>query len=215
MPNLGVALLLHELQGRVTSIAIHAGEMRRKRHSGAQTWTLERLDKIARAAAEMQSILDAVRLIQHGLPPEMEPVNVSSLCSDILGKSIEEQPILKNTTFFVQDGIQVTCNAREIRIVLENLLANSLKFSARRSAPFIHVSSGSLNGRTVVQVTDNGIGVAQEDTERMFGPFTRLTGEYPGTGLGLTIAKLIVERHGGRIWAEGSPGGGATISFVI
>jgi len=100
--------------------------------------------------------------------------------------------------------------------VFQNLLDNAIKFHGDEP-PRVHVSSRTGEGECTVAVTDNGIGIAPEFTNRLFVLFQRLhtRKEYPGTGLGLAICKRIVERHGGRIWVESQPGRGSTFFFTI
>jgi light-regulated signal transduction histidine kinase (bacteriophytochrome) len=96
-------------------------------------------------------------------------------------------------------------------LVFQNLLSNSLKYRRTDVAPVIQVSSEKEGGRCVIAVRDNGIGFEQQYADRIFMLFKRLhKNEYPGTGLGLAICQRIVERYGGRIWAEGHQGEGAT-----
>ena len=100
--------------------------------------------------------------------------------------------------------------------VFQNLLSNALKYRKKDVAPSIHISAEQHGEDWIVSVEDNGIGFLPEYAERIFGLFKRLhKEEYPGTGLGLAICQRIVERYGGRIWAEGRPGDGATISFAL
>lgn len=80
----------------------------------------------------------------------------------------------------------------------------------------IHVYAERAAEQSVIAVRDNGIGFEQQHADRIFGLFKRLhEGEYPGTGLGLAICQRIVERYGGRMWAEGKPGDGATFYFAL
>jgi signal transduction histidine kinase len=111
----------------------------------------------------------------------------------------------------IVDGDQV-----QLTQLFQNLLANAIKFHARET-PRIEISARAQGGDWLVLVQDNGIGIAPEHRERIFAIFQRLhgRGEYPGTGIGLAICKKIVERHGGRIWVETAPGGGAIFYFSL
>ena len=111
----------------------------------------------------------------------------------------------------------VTADDMQLTEVLQNLIANAIKFHRPDEPPRVHVSASRKNGEWVFSVRDNGIGIAREDTERLFRIFTRLHArdEYEGTGIGLAVCKRIVERHGGRIWVESEPGKGSTFYFTI
>ena len=100
--------------------------------------------------------------------------------------------------------------------VFQNLLSNSLKYRKKDVVPSVHISAELTADRCIVSVTDNGIGFEAQYEKRIFGLFKRLhKDEYPGTGLGLAICQRIVERYGGRMWAEGKPGVGATFFFDL
>jgi PAS domain S-box-containing protein len=100
--------------------------------------------------------------------------------------------------------------------LVQNLLSNAIKFN-RASGSEIKIQGKLFNGNPLISISDNGIGIASEDLARIFEIFKRLNSEkeYPGTGIGLAICKKIVERHGGKIWAESVPGKGATFYFTI
>lgn len=110
----------------------------------------------------------------------------------------------------------VEANPIELRQVFENLLANALKFRGDK-APRVEVSCERTPGEWVFRVRDNGIGIEAVHHSRIFELFERLhpRHEYPGTGIGLALCKKIVERRGGRIWVESSPGEGSTFSFTV
>lgn len=115
------------------------------------------------------------------------------------------------------DGLPVVhADPHALERILQNLVANAVKF-VNGEAPVVAVSAERGPAEWIVGVADNGIGVAPEQAERVFGMFQRLHGreEYAGSGIGLSICQVLVERHGGRIWVEPTPGGGATFKFTL
>jgi len=103
-----------------------------------------------------------------------------------------------------------------LRAVMVNLIGNALKFTAGRANGKVRVSASNADGVVTVAVSDNGVGFEPGAAATLFEPFTRLHGaRFAGTGIGLTIVRRIVERHGGRVWAVGEPGAGATFSFTL
>jgi signal transduction histidine kinase len=103
----------------------------------------------------------------------------------------------------------------ETVLVFQNLLHNALKFSGAGSA-VVEISSEEGDDMITVSVSDQGIGVAPESLEKVFGMFERVAGEpYPGTGLGLATCRKLVERHGGQIWMEDNPDQGVTVRFTL
>ncbi len=103
----------------------------------------------------------------------------------------------------------------QLAVVFQNLFSNALNYQANGSRPEVSVSVRQAGDRWIVSVRDNGIGFPPEHAERIFGLFKRLHGDrYPGTGLGLAICRRIVERDGGRLWAE-SAGEGSGATFFI
>ena len=108
-------------------------------------------------------------------------------------------------------------DAALLRQVWTNLLANAVKFSSKRADPRIEVSGRVVGDEAVYEVRDNGVGFDMKYAGKLFGVFQRLHGvrEFPGTGVGLALVHRIVVRHGGRVWADGAVGGGASFSFAL
>ena len=107
-------------------------------------------------------------------------------------------------------------DTKQMTQVFQNLLSNALKYRRKEVPLEIRISVERRSNEWIIAVQDNGIGFDPQYAERIFGLFKRLhKGEYPGTGLGLAICQRIVERYGGRLWAEGRPGQGATFSFAL
>jgi PAS domain S-box-containing protein len=104
-----------------------------------------------------------------------------------------------------------------LRQVFVNLIGNAVKFSRHQPAPVVKVGGSSANGEATCYVKDNGVGFDEKYAHKLFGVFQRLhtEAEFEGTGVGLALVQRIVERHGGRVWAESRPGQGATFYFAL
>jgi signal transduction histidine kinase len=168
-------------------------------------------------AARMQDLVSdllAYSRVSRGYP-EMNPID----CETVLVRALENlsTAIEESGAVVTHDRLpSVVANPSQLIQVFQNLIGNAIKF--RSSAPpRIHVSAGRSIEKWVFSVRDNGIGIEANFLERIFKMFERLHSytEYPGTGIGLTIAKQVVERHGGRIWVESQPGKGSVFFFTI
>jgi len=117
----------------------------------------------------------------------------------------------------VHDLADIDGDRSMIKQVLFNLITNSMKFSSKSSAPTVEIMSELTKTEVIFSVKDNGVGFDMEFAQKIFGVFQRLhrEDEFPGTGVGLALVQRIVERHGGRVWAKGAVGEGATFFFAI
>jgi light-regulated signal transduction histidine kinase (bacteriophytochrome) len=145
-----------------------------------------------------------------------EDVDLSAMARDVAAELAQREPH-RNVTFLVDDGITAWGDAPLLRVLLGNLLANAWKFTARCPEAEIEFRQERVFGAVIYLVRDNGAGFDMAYADRLFAPFQRLhsAAEFPGSGIGLAIVERIVHRHGGRIWAEGAVGHGATFMFMV
>ncbi|MCP4201050.1 MAG: response regulator [bacterium] len=138
-------------------------------------------------------------------------------CNTLVNRALRSlQPLIEESGAMVRrQGLPtILGDADELEHVFQNLLSNALKFRSEKT-PEISISVNREEESYVFSVQDNGIGIDPRDGERIFKVFSRLHPDRPGSGIGLALCRRIVERHGGRIWVESSPGGGAVFSFAI
>jgi two-component system, chemotaxis family, sensor kinase Cph1 len=146
---------------------------------------------------------------------ELVPVDMGAVLDRVLitlGPAMEESGAV-----VTHDELPTICaDPGQMGQLFQNLVANAVKFRGAED-PRVHVGAERGEGEWIFSVADNGIGIAPEFRERIFVIFQRLhnRSEYPGTGIGLSICRKIVERHGGRIWLESEPGQGTTFHFTF
>lgn len=146
----------------------------------------------------------------------MEPFDFSTLAHEVateLKLLDPERPV----TFRIIPGILCNGDTNLLRVVLENLFGNAWKYTKSREKAVVEFGMQELDGQQVYFVRDNGLGFAMTDADKLFIPFKRLPGseEFKGHGIGLATVERIIRRHGGRVWAEGEPGRGATFYFTV
>lgn len=145
-----------------------------------------------------------------------ENVNLSELANSVIEDLKSSMPE-RNADWIVQPDLVVCGDKRLLRVVLENLLGNAWKFTARQTHARIEFGQRLQEGGHVYFVCDNGVGFDMTYAGKLFGAFQRLhsMSEFPGTGVGLATVQRILHRHGGLIWAESAPGNGACFYFSL
>jgi PAS domain S-box-containing protein len=176
------------------------------------------LDRIRAAAQRMALLIDDLLRLSRVTRAEqrLEAVNLSSLAR-IAVAQLERADPSRNVDVVIEDSIYVMADPKLLAIVLDNLFGNAWKFTGKVAHPRIELGTKRVKGEPVYFVRDNGAGFDMEYQNKLFGVFQRLhtMHEFPGTGVGLATVKRIIERHGGRVWAEGAVGKGATFFFTL
>lgn len=167
----------------------------------------ERLDRL------VGNLLDLSRIRAGALVPAKEQASIEEVIEGVVARL---QPMLAKheVVLNLRPGLpDVPMDVVQIDQVLSNLLENGAKYG--RAGSQIRVSAARWQNVVEVRVIDQGPGIPETERERAFELFVRGDGDAGGTGLGLAIARAIVESHGGKIWIEGTPGGGTTVAFQL
>jgi two-component system sensor histidine kinase/response regulator len=174
--------------------------------------------RMRRASQRMTSVFDGLQSLFRLTSGEIhrEPIDITGLAKEVVREIRAEEPSRKVKVEIVE-GIKGSGDKRLVRILLANLLNNAWKFTASEKEPRIEVGTEIVDGASRVYVRDNGVGFDMIYAHRLFGAFQRLhsQSDFEGAGIGLATARRIINRHGGRIWAEGAVGEGATFYFVL
>jgi light-regulated signal transduction histidine kinase (bacteriophytochrome) len=207
----------HDLQEPLRQIVAFTQFLNERIQDKIDDSSQELMDFIVEGGHRMQALIhDLLAFSRAGRsehPPE--PASLEVIFGDVmknLKTSIEQADAV--VTHDPLPTLKV--DASQIGQVFQNLLVNALKFRGSQR-PEIHVGAERKDGYWEFCVRDNGIGFKQQFAERIFNLFQRLQShkDFPGTGIGLPICKRVVERHGGKIWAESEPGKGATFYFTL
>jgi PAS domain S-box-containing protein len=174
------------------------------------------IDKGAKRMEDLiRDLLAYSRTVRTG-NPVVSDASLETALGDAL--SVVEARVTETGALITHEPLPVVPgDVTQLSHVFQNLLSNALKYRTPGQQPAVHISAKMQDEVWVVSIRDNGIGFEPMQAERIFGLFKRLhrDDEYPGTGLGLAICKRIIERNGGRIWAESEPLAGATFRFSL
>lgn len=219
----------HDLQEPLRKVQAFGGRLKESYADRLDDRGRDYLSRMGQSTARMQTLINELlsysRVKTTG--GRFEPTDLSGVIKDVLADL--EVPIQETGgRIIVGDMPKITADAVQMRQLFQNLIGNALKYRRADVSPIIRIAaelaeddSGALpriDGPVCrIQISDNGIGFEQQYEERIFGMFQRLHGRgaYEGVGIGLAICLRIVERHGGRIRAEGRPGEGAAVTIEL
>jgi two-component system, sensor histidine kinase and response regulator len=178
----------------------------------------DHLQRVRRATQRMSELIDDLLKLAHVSRTELQltQVDLSQLAGSVADDLQRGDPS-RRVSFAIDRSMIAESDARLVRVIFENLLGNAWKFTGKTADPRIEVGAEPGPEGTVYTVRDNGAGFEMARAARLFTPFQRLHSQqdFPGTGIGLATVRRIVDRHGGRIWAEGAPEKGAKVSFTL
>ena len=209
----------HDLRAPLSTINGFGALLARQLTGDSNEKVRHYLGRIQQGVAQMggliEDLLSMARVTRTHL--SCQQVDLSAMARRILDEWQVRQPerVVKRE---VEDNLLVQADETLLRVVMENLLGNAWKFSVRQAEGLISVGQQlDVAGQPVFFVRDNGIGFDMVHAEKLFVPFERLhtPSEFPGSGIGLATVSRVIRRHGGRLWADATPGLGATFYFTL
>ena len=207
----------HDLQEPLRMVTLYSQLLERRYKDSLDSDADDFIEYIVENAKRMKFLIDD--LLEYSRVTsqtrEFENIDLEIVLEDVLSNlSI---PIVENNVNVTHDHLPtVFADRNQMMQVFENLITNAIKFRGRES-PKIDISAQKGEKEWIFAVKDNGIGISPKHQKQIFEVFKRLhtRDEYPGTGIGLSIAQKILERHNGRIWVKSEPGKGSTFNFTI
>lgn len=176
------------------------------------------LDRINASCLRMEQLIkDILDLSGIGKKElERELIDLSELCRNIFSELQEETPD-RHADIRVTPGLMAYGDRNLITLALQNLLDNAWKYTSHNETAYIEFGMTEMNGEQCYYVKDDGAGFDMARAKKLFTPFQRLhrTDDFAGTGIGLATVERIIDRHGGKIWADAAPGKGATFYFTL
>ncbi len=178
----------------------------------------EMLQRIEAGAKKMNHLINDIlrlsKISRHRII--IEEIDLSSMAKTFFTE-LQQQNQGRHVEVRVGDDLMTQGDAQLLTIALKNLFRNAWKYTSKEAKAYIEVGSCEQFGKHTFFIRDNGVGFSMEQADRLFQPFQRLhsDSEFPGTGIGLAIVQRVINRHGGKIWAESEVGKGATFYFTL
>jgi len=209
----------HDLRAPLRQVMGFIDLLQKEAGASLSEQSLQYLTTIFRAAKRMGDLIDDLLAFSRVGRAKLQTTgfNLNQLLLETL-KDFETETKARNIEWTIRPLPAIRADRALLRMVLVNLISNAMKFTSGRATPKIEIGRTSgVNGETVIFIRDNGAGFDPKYTDKLFGVFQRLHSreEFEGTGIGLANVQRIIQRHGGRVWAEGVVDGGATFYFSI
>ncbi len=176
------------------------------------------LDRVCAAAERMGELIDDLLQLSRVSSAELHrrPTDLSAIARDVSSELQRREPE-RRIEVSIQNDVVAEADARLVRVLLDNLMGNAWKFTAKVESAKIEFGADVTHAGAVYFIRDNGAGFDMAYAHKLFAPFQRLhtEAEFAGTGIGLATVHRVVDRHEGRVWAEGAVGHGATVFFTL
>jgi DNA-binding response OmpR family regulator len=208
----------HDLRARLRAIDAFTRALEEDAGQRLDEADCDNLKRVLNATAQMSELIEALLALSRigRTRVARSRVDLSVLAAAVIGELRRAEPE-RVVDAVVQPELCAHADPKLMRILLDNILGNAWKFTARRAHGQLEVGCVLDQGDRIFFVRDNGAGFDAAAADQLFAPFHRLhsEAEFAGTGIGLATVHRIVERHGGRIWAESATGEGATFYFTL
>lgn len=208
----------HDLRKPLTTANGYCQILQEQCGGGLDPLCTNYLQEVYNATLRMNQLIDTLLEFAQmaGVALNRGKVDLSAMAQAVVDEVRIEEPE-RRVTVRIAPGLSVIGDANLLRVVLENLLGNAWKYTGKCTEAIIEFGLKESGGNRIYFVRDNGAGFDMANVKKLFVPFQRLPGtdQFRGHGIGLATVERIIRRHGGRIWAEGEPGQGATFYFTV
>jgi PAS domain S-box-containing protein len=212
----------HDLRAPLRAVAGFSDLLLEDYHDRLDETGRDYLHRVLAATDRMGQLIDDLLGLSRATRSELtrQPVNLTAMSHRIVAELVGPDPDPGSgpaVQIVIDDDLRAVGDPALLGLVLQNLISNAWKFTAKEPQPRIHVGSSEKDGTRTFFVRDNGAGFDMRYVGKLFVPFQRLHtfDDFAGSGIGLAIVSRIIARHGGRVWAEGEPGDGAVFSFTL
>lgn len=208
----------HDLRAPLRSIASFTQILEEELGAAATEEARSTLTRVTSAADRMSALIDALLQLAQITRREFvrERVNLALFARELATELQRAEPG-RSVEWRIQPQMQVDGDAGLLRTLVENLVRNAWKFSSRGAHATIEFTARDVDGERIFTVRDDGVGFDSRSAAQLFEPFQRqhATSDFPGSGIGLATVERVVQRHGGRVWAEAEVGKGAAFHFTL